>query len=213
MKSSELSNILTAIIVFTLVFSFQFILKKQWSSILLTLIYAFIIISISIIAKKATANFFDSDVEHETWSMIHFGFKPRNRFQKSIPTGIIFPLILSIISLGAIKLSTFLTYETRALKHRASKRFGFYSYTEMTDWHNALIGASGILVVLILSVASYFIPANLELLFKMSAYFAFWNIIPFSKLDGTQIFFGSKILWTLLISLSTIIAFFAFIII
>lgn len=211
MQTLELSHILTAVVIYTIVSGFSFALKAQWNLVLLTLAFSFIIIAISVLTKKTAANLLDSDVEHEVWEMSNFGFTPQFKAKKPIPMGLILPLILAIISLGAVKFSAFLTYETRALKHRAAKRFGVYSYTEMTDWHNALIGAAGIMVLLLLSLITYLLPvANLELLSKMAAYYAFWNILPISKLDGTQIFFGSRILWAILATTTAIFAFFAF---
>jgi Zn-dependent protease len=156
---------------------------------------AAIIIIVNIAAKKAMAFALDSDVEHETWKWSRYGLKPHQHLEKEVPAGIILAVILSILSLGAVKFMSFLTYETRALKHRAAKRFGYYSYTEMTDWHNGLIGAAGIVAVLILSVVLYFIGGSNDYLWRFAAYYAFWNMIPISKLDGTQIFFGSKILY------------------
>jgi len=138
----------------------------------------------------------DANVEHRIWHFQRYGFKPRAKFKKEMPFGVILPLAISIVTLGAAQLMTFLTYETRALKHRAAKRFGFYSYTEMTDSHNGLIGASGVVVLLLISFIAYF--PGWEYLSKMAAFYAFWNMAPFSNLDGTQIFFGNRTLWSVL---------------
>jgi hypothetical protein len=79
----------------------------------------------------------------------------------------------------------------------------------MTDWHNALIGAAGIVAVLILSIISYLIPWS-DSLWRLSAYYAFWNMIPLSNLDGTQIFFGSRVLWSTLAIVVAIFTVYAF---
>ncbi len=214
MKQNEFSHIIAAILILTIVFGFSFILKGNLPGLARAFAFSVIIIFISIIVKKMTAYLLDSDVEHELWTMYHFGFKPKQQHNKPILPRIIFPLILSLISLGTLKFSPILTYETRALKHRASKRFGVYSYTEMTDFHNGLIGASGIVSLLIIAIISYIIPGtNIEYLSKIAAYYAFWNILPISKLDGTQIFFGSRILWSVLATIAAIFAFLAFTII
>jgi len=209
MKQSEFSHIIVAVLVLTLVSSFAFILEQQWNKILTILIFSAIIITLSISAKKLTAYLLDSNVEHEIWEMSRYGFAKRDYFKKPIPAGIIFPSVLAILSLGIIKFTSILTYETRALKYRASKRFGFYSFTEITDWHHALIGAAGIFSILLLSVVTYLIPTNLEYLAKISAYYAFWNLLPISKLDGAQIFFGSRVLWTILATITAIFVFLA----
>ena len=208
MKQTELSHIIVAILVLALVASFPFIIKQEWENTIMALLFSAIIIIVSISAKKLVAYSLDSDVEHEIWEMSRFGFKKRDYFKKPLPAGIIFPAVLSIISLGLIKFMPILTYETRALKYRAAKRFGFYSYTEVTEWHHALIGAAGIVSVLLITFITYLIPAsNLEYLAKISAYYAFWNLIPISKLDGSQVFFGSRILWTILATITAIFVF------
>ncbi len=205
MKSKEISHILIAIILLTLVSSISFIIKSQWEKLPLILVFSLIVILVAVLSKKIVAYLLDSDIEHELWQISRLSFKKSKSFKKPFPTGIILPLILSIISLGSIKLTTFLTYETRALKYRASKRFGFYSYTAMTDFHNGIIGAATTISLLILATITYFLPnANLEYLAKLSVYYAFWNLIPISKLDGTQIFFGSRILWAILMTITAI---------
>lgn len=210
MKSSELSKIILAIFILTIISGFTFAYKSEWSNISLALGFSTIIITTSVLAKKITAHLLDADVEHEIWQMKNFGFYQGFQLKKSIPMGAILPLILTLFSLGAIKFGAILTYETRALKRRAAKRFGFYSFTEMTDWHHALIGASGIFFILLLSLVTYLIPGtNLEYLSKFAAFYALSNIIPISKLDGAQIFFGSRILWSALATITAIFAFLA----
>lgn len=207
MNIKELSHIAAAILVFTAVSGFYFALKKDWDSVSLAFLFSVIIIVVNISAKKIMAGMLDSDIEHEIFKWQRYGLRKAWYFRKPIAIGILLPLIVSVFSLGLIKLTTFLTFETRAKKIRASRRFGFYSYTEMTDWHNGLIGAAGIVSVLILSLISYLTPySGLEYLSKLSAYYAFWNILPISKLDGAQIFFGSRTLWTTLAVVTLIFA-------
>jgi Zn-dependent protease len=211
MKTQEIYHIIAAIITLTIVSGFTFMLKSQWNNIFLAFVFSIIIITFSVFAKKTMAHLLDSDVEHEIWHMKYFGgiIPPYKKLKKPFPTGIILPLILTFLSLGTLKFSAFLTYEARALKHRAAKRFGFYSFTEMTDWHHAIIGGSAILILLVLSLISYLLPFNLEYLSKLSIFYALSNLIPFSKLDGAQIFFGSRILWSVLTTITLVATFLA----
>ena len=198
MKSREFLHILAAIILFTAIGSFSFLIDSEWFMLPRVLLFATVIIFVSIFAKKFMAGVLDSDVEHEIWNVSRYGIKKHQRLNKEIPGGIIFPLLFSLFSLGLIKFAAFITYEARALKRRAAKRFGFYSYTELTEWHNGLIGAAGIIAMFIIAIIAYFLPYNLEYFSKLAIYYAISNLIPISKLDGTQIFFGSKTLWTAL---------------
>ena len=152
---------------------------------------------INIASKKITASRLDADVEHEIWRIQRYGLKEGDHLQKSVPIGVILPIFVSVITLGAVSLSTLLTYETRALKRRAAKRFGPFSFTEMTDYHNALVGAAGIISTLLVAFVSYWIPGASQLGLIATSY-AFFNMFPIGKLDGAQIFFGSRVLWATL---------------
>ena len=79
----------------------------------------------------------------------------------------------------------------------------------MTDWHNALVGSAGIIAILFLSFVVYWVP-QLGGLSKVAAFYAFSNLIPFSKLDGAQIFFGSRVLWATLSIITLIFTAYAF---
>src|SRR3989338_2257325 len=197
MEYKEVRDVIAAIIILGLIISLVYPLKINLALFPKFLFFALLIIGINILAKKIIAVSLDADREHETWKWSRYGLKPHQHFKTEIPLGIILSVILSLFSLGFVKFMSLLTYETRARKIRAAKRFGFYSFTEMTDWHNGLIGASGIVALLLLSLVTYFISPD-DVLWRFSAYYAFWNMLPISKLDGTQIFFGSKILYSAL---------------
>lgn len=207
MAKQELVHVLVAILLLFVVAGASFVIIDDYVSLSKVLVFSFLVIGVHVLAKKGAARVFDSTVEHRIWHVYRYGLKEKSHFKKEIPFGVILPLIFSLFSLGFVQVMTFLTYETRALKYRAAKRFGFYSYTEMTDWHNGLIGAAGIVALLLLSLISYF--PNLEYLSKIAAYYAFWNMIPVSDLDGTQIFFGSRIIWTVLALTTLVFVFFA----
>ena len=209
MKNGELAQIVAAILITFIIFSLTFVFKGDYYSVAQVFIFSFFIILVYVLAKKIVAYAFDSSVEHRIWGVYSYGVKPKQHFKKEKPFGLFVPLLFSLVSTGLVKVATILTYETRALKHRAAKRFGFYSYAEMTDWHNGLIGASGIAALLILSLVGYLV--GFELLFKMAAYYAFWNMVPVSDLDGTQIFFGSRIVWAVLALTTFLFAFYGFV--
>jgi hypothetical protein len=209
MKLSEFLHILAAIIIFTVVGSLAFLVESKWFMLPRVFLFATIIIFSAVFAKKLMAYLLDADVEHEIWKFSRFWFASHDRLAKEIPGGIIFPLIFSIFSLGWIKFCLFLNYETRALKRRAAKRFGIFSFTEITEWHNGVIGAAGIVAALLIVVISYFLPFNFEYLSKLAVYYAISNLIPIGKSDGSQIFFGSRVLWTTLVVIALILGVYA----
>jgi Zn-dependent protease len=210
MKENELLNLSISIIILFFVIGFQSIIAFALKDIFLSLIAAFVIIICSVFPKKIVALRLDSNVQHSIWFMSRYGFKPSHEFKKSIPIGVILPLFLTAFTLGAAKIMTILTFESHALKRRAAKKHGHYAFTEISEYHNALIASAGIITVLTLSFVTYWIP-GLEFLSRMAAFYAFFNLIPFSKLDGSQIFFGSRTLWYSIAIITLIFAVYALI--
>lgn len=210
MEHKEIIHIVSAILIASFVAAFSSILSQNWSVVGTMILFSAIIILLSVFSKKAMANALDADVEHEIWLWSWFGFKPSQHTRKPIPMGVILPVVASAITMGALKVLTVLTYEAKALKRRAAKRFGYYSFTEITDRHTSMIGAAGITVTLLISLVSYFIPiSNADTLAKLAAYYAFFNMIPISKLDGAQIFSGSRVIWTVLAIITLIFSAYA----
>lgn len=211
MEKKELNHILAAMLILFATTSFLFILKGEWNLVALTAVFSILLISGNILSKKIIANSLDADVEHEIWTVNRYWFKAHQYIEPKIPAGIIFPLFFSIFSLGLFTVPTILTYEATALKRRVAKRFGYYSYIDMSEWHFSLIGAAGIVFCLLFSVILYLLPYNLEYFAILSTLYAFFNLIPISKLDGAQIFYGSRILYTAVGLLTLLFMFFAFI--
>src|SRR3990172_8331077 len=118
MKQSELLHILAAIIIFAIIGSFSFLLESNWLILPKVFLFSAILIFVSVFARKLMANALDSDVEHEIWKVSRYGLKQHQRIKREIPAGIIFPLLLSVFSLGFIKFPALLTYESRALQRR-----------------------------------------------------------------------------------------------
>jgi hypothetical protein len=197
MKESEILHIILAIFILAIVIGFESLIQGNYNFIGKAFLYSFLIIGASVAAKKWAARTLDASVEHKTWFWQRWWFMPWAYIRPAIPAGVILPLFLSAFSLGFIKFMGILGYQTSALTRRAARRYGYMSFTEMTDMHNSLVGAAGIVAVLLVSFITYFIP-GLDSLPRMAAYYAFWNLIPFSQLDGLQIFIGSKTIWTVL---------------
>lgn len=210
MKQRETVQIIIAIATLGFVSGFVELIRGDMKLFSLILLFSALIIGINISVKKIVASRLDADVEHEVWKLHRFWFAPGDKFNKSVLAGVIIPLFISIVSLGTIKLMTILTYETRALKRRAAKRFGPFSFTEMTDFHNALVGASGIISVLLITFITYWIAGEgWEILGRLATFYAFFNMIPFSKLDGSQIYFGSRVLWSVLAAITLVFMMYA----
>ncbi|MEK6793006.1 MAG: hypothetical protein AABX96_00725 [Nanoarchaeota archaeon] len=210
MKDKEIIHIILVIATLGIIYGFNEIAEMNLRAFSLILGFSAIIIGINILSKKIVASRLDADVEHEIWQIKRFGFHPGDVFRKSISAGILIPLFVTLVTLGSINPMTLMTYETRALKRRAAKRFGPYSFTEMTDYHNALVGGAGIISCLLITFITYWIPGDLwSTMGKMATFYAFYNMIPISKLDGSQIYFGSRVLWSVLAVITLIFLLYA----
>ena len=196
------SKEITAILAATLILGFVATLVKSVEILLYGILSVFIIIVLNIFAKKIASYYLDSEVEVKLWEMQKYGFKPGLHLKKPFPAGLLFPLIFAGLSLGYVKFMASLVFDVKAKTYRAAKRYGLYTFSEMTEYHIGLIAAAGIFMNLFLVFMGYFL--GYEEFARLNAYYAFFNMIPFSTLDGNKIFFGSLILWSFLAALTLI---------
>lgn len=186
----EIAWIVIVIIVFEFIIIFP--LQKDFNPIILAI--PPIIIFTSIIAKKIAANFFNIKIEHEIWKIQRWGFYKRSHIKKPIHIGLIFPFIISIISLGLVKMLLFLqfkvdnVYEKRILKER-----GFKRKSEINDSDAGFTAAWGFYSLILLA----FIGAVFRFpeLVKYSIYYSMWNLLPIANLDGSKLFYGTITSW------------------
>lgn len=198
MKKDEI----VAILVVSLILGFAFSIVNSFGSFAYVFISILIIISANTIAKKISAFYMDSEIEVKVWEIQRYGFKPEKHLNRPFPVGLFMPIIIAAISIGYLKWMASLVFDISAKVYRTAKRFGIYSFSEITEYHLALIAASGVIINLFLAVLGYLI--GYDDFAKLNIYYAFFNIIPLSDLDGNKIFFGSIIIWSLLASICLI---------
>ncbi len=167
------------------------------------ILFAAIVVAANIAAKEVMAYILDAGLSINFWHFQRYGFRRHEHMEKPFPIGIVAPIITALVTFGYVVWSAVLQYDVYALKSRVSKRFGPYKFSEMTDFHVGLIGAAGIIVNLFIALIAYVI--GFEELALINLYYAFFNLIPISNLDGTRIFFGNMILWFAL-AIVTVIA-------
>ena len=204
--TKELGSLLLSLIVLS--FSYAFLSRTLFLACLISFA---IILALTVIAKKTMAYYVEAEEEtKETklWTFQRFGFHTKSYFKAPFPIGILLSFILPLITLGYIPWLAVLESDVKGTSMRAARRHDFYSYGEMTEWHIALISSAGIIVCFILAPIAYFL--NFSLLAKLSLFYAAFNLLPLGKLDGTRIFFGSKILYALLVAIGLIGLFYAF---
>lgn len=196
----EILALILALIV--LAFSNSFSLHPSLQLFLNSLLLFAVILIVYTASKKLMAYYLDCREETKVWSFQRYGWRESSHFQNPVPIGIILPFLLSLLSLGMVKWFAVTESDFRGTPARAVRKHDYYSFTELTEWHIGLISAAGILAMFVLAAIVYFL--DYSQLARLAIYFAAFNMIPLGKLDGTRIFFGSKIMYAVLLVLTFI---------
>lgn len=209
MAISTKKEIISVLIV-TLIIAFSSNLFLHGTApFLWTLLAVFVVILVNIIAKKIAGFYLETDVESGFWEVYWVGFKPQQHFKKPFPLGAFLPLVSKIILFpvaGLVWMAS-LVFEVKPKVHRAARKHGLYSFSEMTESHIGYIAAAGIAVNLLFAVIGYLI--GFSEFSRLNIYYALFNMLPISNLDGNKVFFGSIALWSTLAVLVLIGLFFA----
>ncbi len=207
-------NEIFTILLITLILGFTISLVESPQIFLYALISIFIIITANVLAKKIASYYLDSEIEIKLWEIKRIGLlhfldifptsksHPLREFKHPFQAGAFMPILVTAFSFGYLKWMACLVFDVKPKIYRAAKRYGLYNFTEMTEYHIGLMASSGIMVNLFLAIAGYLI--GFEVFSKLNIYYAFFNLIPLSDLDGNKIFFGSLILWSFLASITLI---------
>ncbi len=198
LTKKEIISIITA----TLILSFVISLVETLEIFLYTLGAVFLVIMINLAPKKITSFYLDTEIETKLWEIKRYGFKANKYFKKPFPAGAFFPIITAAFSFGYVNWMASLIFDVKGKVYRAAKRHGLYSFSGIAEDHVGLIAASGIFANLVFAVIGYLI--NFPAFAKLNIYYAFFNMLPISDLDGNKIFFGNLILWSFLASVTLI---------
>lgn len=204
--AKEVGHIILAIIIFAFITSAKTLFEtpsQGGEKFVIMLLFGLIIIAVYTFAKKIVAYYYEVGIETKIWQFTRWGIYERSHFKNPIPIGLILPFLLSILTFGYVPWLALLQSDEKATVERAARRHDFYSYSELTEWHIGVISASGIVVSLVLAILAYLI--NQTELAKLSIYYAAFNLIPVGQLDGTKVFFGSKVLWAILVAICIIV--------
>jgi len=167
---------ITAILITSLILGFVLTLIETTKLFLYSSLTILIILLINISTKKITSFYLDSEIEVSLWEIKRYGIKPRQKLKRPFPAGAFIPIISKIIF---VPFNNFvwmasLVFDAKPKIYRAARRHGLYSFSEITEFA------------------------------KLNIYFAFFNLIPISNLDGNKIFFGNTVLWSFLATITLI---------
>ena len=202
------------VVIVAVILAFVISMMETIESVVYVLISVLVIFGLNIFAKKIAAYYYESEIEVKLWEIKRYGLigalsrgHPSRDFKRPFPAGAFFPILFAFFTFGVVKWMACLVFDVKAKVHRTAKRHGLWSFSEMTEYHIGLIASAGIMINLTAAVVGYLI--NQPEFAKLNIYFAFFNMLPISDLDGNKILFGSKVVWSLLAIITAIGMFYA----
>ncbi len=174
------------------------LLLGGYIAFLWTLLAVFCVTVINVLAKKISSFYLETETEIKFWEIEGYGIRKRKHFKKPFAIGAFLPLVSKILffPIQGLAWMASLVFEVKPKSYRAARRHGLYTFSEMTEEHMGYIAAAGIFANLIFAVVGYLV--GFTEFSRLNIYFAFFNMIPLSHLDGNRIFFGNIILWSFL---------------
>lgn len=197
MDKKEIATILLAAVILALAFSFG-----NTEIFYAAALSFLIIISINVLAKKIVGFHFETAVITKFWTWHQFGLRKDMHFSSPIAMAWL-PLLLSLFTKGNFLWLGILEFDIKAKAERVTKRHGIYRFTEVTEWHMALIAMWGLIANLILAIGGYIL--GFELFAKLSIYFIAWSMVPLGRFDGARMFYASRGLWVTIATITAII--------
>jgi len=193
---------ITTIIILTIILAFVISLVETLELFLYALLSVFLIFIINITAKKVASFYFDTEIEIKLWEIKKHN--PSHKLKRPFPIGAFLPIIMKVLSIGYLNwMALFLFLMLNQKFTKPQKDTGFYTFSEISEFHIGLIAAAGIILLnLIFAIIGYFIGLPEQMNFvTLSIWFVFFNMLPISDLDGNKIFFGNLTLWSFLASI------------
>jgi Zn-dependent protease len=203
-----------SIIVASLVLAVSMSFATEFSGMFLFFTSILFVILFNFLAKKIAASIYDTKITIRIWEVSRFGFRPSQKTKNPLLMGLIAPLITGVISTGTFVWLNSLVFDVKTEVHRVTKKYGFRTktqgvkyFTEITNFHIGLIAIWGILANILFGILGILI--GFPLFAKLNFYYAFFNLIPLSDLDGNKVYFGSIYLWYVLLAVCTILTIYA----
>lgn len=198
----EINSLLAASLILGFVVSFrkwgyeEFSLAIGISNLFRTFLVSFIVLSIYLIANKNAARLHGSKITFRVWNMERYWFSRSSKFSnlkffgtrvfKSFKAGFFIPVLFSLFSNGLIK---FAAVGYSEINEISSQRMG-RRLKNLTDFEIARIHLAGPMAVLLLAIFLSSI-SSFNSIVEIAKLVAIYSFLPFSRLDGSKILFGS----------------------
>jgi hypothetical protein len=156
-----------------------------------------LIVLVHHIGYKTSASLLDCSTETQLWTLKQFWFSTKSHFKKPFPVWLFIPLILVWLTFGLVKWIGILTFNVIPLASRVRFR-----WRELTEWHIALIATGAAIANMGAAVIAKAFGFDSFAAYNMI--FVLYSLIPIGQLDGTKIFFGSRMLWIFMLIFSAV---------
>ncbi len=170
------------------------------SNFIKILLFTAVSLGLHVYAQKLLAKRYNCSASLDLWKIKRMGF--RKEMKSSIPIGVVLSILVYVLSKGQVFFAAITAMNISVNKaYRIGKKFA-----NLTNFESAKIAALGPLTNILLAlIASPF--QSLGLFVSINVAMALSYLLPFPKIDGGEVFFGSKPLYvTLVVFVCTIIA-------
>lgn len=150
-----------------------------------------LVVLVNLAAKKIAGYYTEIDVKAELWEFRRYWFAERHKLSKPFPLGIVLPLFLFIFSYGTLKwlAVTQTEFKEKPTKQIRKRKGWSWSYPYLRDLDVAAICFAGIISNIALALIAFSFSKSIA---NISILYAFFNLLPLGKLDGTKLFFSSR---------------------
>jgi hypothetical protein len=162
------------------------------------LLMASILLFTYILVQKLVAYQLGIKINFKLWTFRRYWIRWQDKLSWDFPIWIVLPLSLIVLSDGIFIWTAILVFAAAKTSAKAAKKF-----EEIKEFDIALIASSSIFAILVLALILKLFGFNQFA--SIACWFAVLNTLPLGNLNGTKIFFGSKILWIFLAVFAIII--------
>lgn len=158
------------------------------------------IIAVNVLAKKFAAYKKGCELEIKLWTFKRFWLSEKAHLPFPFPIWFILPLLVTWLSVGKLWWLAILIFEAEPTFSRVRER-----WTELTEWDLALFAAAGLYANIALAIALK--AFGLQQYAMLSAWFAFFCLIPLGSLDGMKIIMGGdngRLFWIFSLAMTLI---------
>jgi|GEM_PF-2155356 len=189
-------------VVLTIIFGFNdgaetFIFLNWFNNMLMVLFVVLICMVVYVFAQKVAAKSFNAFTVFKVWKISRFrvAHKKLNlKNKEAVPLGILVGILLALLSFG----KAFWTgIWSNDVDYKSHKRVGRDKIV-ITEYETAKIIFAGPAALIVFSVIlTWFLNAgyNVEFVRNVAFLIGFINMIPLPGMDGSRVFFSSKMMW------------------